>query len=70
MHDIMTPNVRRVAYIIYAVVGMVLGATQVGFSAAEMGQPVALTVALAVFAFIGTGFGLVAQGNITEDYDG
>lgn len=56
-------KVRGVIYSIYAVVGLALGATQVGFSAANESQPVALTVALAVFAFLGTGIGYTAASN-------
>ena len=64
--------VRSVLYIVFAVVGVVLGATQVGFAAADAGQPVALTVALAVYAFVGTAFGFTASANTpantTVDY--
>ena len=55
------PALRRTLYTVYAVAGLILGATQVGFSAAEAGQPVALTVALAVYGFLGTAFGFAAR---------
>lgn len=61
--EIIPANWRKPLYRVYAILGLALGATQVGFAAANAGQPVALTVALAVFAFIGTGFGFVAQRN-------
>lgn len=54
---------RRTIYSAYAVLGLALGATQVGFSAADAGQPVWLTVALAVFAFVGTALGFTAAQN-------
>jgi len=57
------PQLRRTLYTAYAIVGLVLGATQVGFSAAEVGQPIALTVALAVYGFLGTAFGFTARAN-------
>lgn len=57
------PRLRGVIYTIYALVGLGLGATQVGYSAAGAGQPVWLTVAMAVFAFIGTGIGYAAATN-------
>jgi len=63
LHDILTPEVRKPIYAVYAFLGLVLGATQVAFSAADAGQPVALTVALAVYAFIGTGLGFTAASN-------
>lgn len=59
------PKARATIYYVYAVLGVGLGATQVGFSAASQGQPTWLTVALAVFAFVGTGFGLTAATNTT-----
>ena len=60
------PKVRAVAYLIYGVVGVAMTATQAGFAAASTGQPVALTVAWAVYGVLGTGFGLVAANNTGE----
>jgi len=42
-----------------------LGAIQIGFAAANAGQPVWLTVSLAVYAFIGGYMGIQAATNIT-----
>lgn len=53
-------KVRARIYSIYAVLGIVIGATQVGYAAAEAGQPVWLTVTLAVFAFVGGAIGYTA----------
>lgn len=61
--DVMPAHVRRVLYVTFAVVGLALGATQVGYGAAEAGQPTWLTVALAVYAFVGTGLGFTASAN-------
>lgn len=61
--DILTPEVRKPIYAIYAILGVLLGATQVAYAAAEAGQPVWLTVALAVFAFVGTALGFTAAAN-------
>lgn len=55
------PHVRKVVYTVFWCVGLALGAVQVGFSAADAGQPVWLTVALAVFAFVGAGIGYTAS---------
>lgn len=57
------PKLRGVIYAVYALLGLGIGATQVGYSAANLPQPVWLTVALAVFAFLGTGIGYTAASN-------
>jgi len=70
MRDIVTGKTRRIIYVAYAIIGLVIGATQVGYSAAEAGQPEWLTIALAVFGFLGTAFGFTASSNTdTEEYD-
>ena len=69
LRDIVTGRTRKVTYTAYALIGLILGAVQVGFSAAELGQPVWLTVALAVFAFVGTALGFTAAGNVNDDPD-
>ena len=61
--DIIPAAHRRIAYAVYAVIGVILGAVQVGYGAAEAGQPTWLTVALAVFAFVGGAVGLTAVQN-------
>lgn len=55
--------VRKRVYQVFAAAGLVLGATQVGFAAADQGQPVALIVALAVYGFLGAAGFAVAQAN-------
>ena len=54
---------RRPIYQVFAAVGLLIGATQVGFASASAGQPVWLTVALAVYAFLGSAGFVVAQAN-------
>ena len=61
MNPLIPPAYRLRAYQVFALVGVVLGAVQVGFAAADTGQPVALTVALAVYAFVGGALGLTAE---------
>ncbi len=58
------PDARRRVYIAFWLVGLGLGGTQVGYAAAESGQPTWLTVALAVYAFLGAGVGYTAQANV------
>ena len=60
------PKARAYAYIVSTIVGLALGATQVGYSAADAGQPTWLTVALAVYAFLAGSLGLVAKSNTNE----
>lgn len=62
--DFLTPGIRQRIYFGYALIGLVLSATQVGFSAAAQGQPTWLTVVLAIFAFIGTALGATAASNV------
>lgn len=66
------PKVRAVVYYVYALVALGLGGTQVGYAAAEAGQPTWLTVALAVLAFLGAGLGVTAASNtvVTKGLDG
>ena len=56
-------NVRAIIYWAYAAIGVTLGSVQVGFAAADAGQPVWLVVALSVFAYLGAAFGLTAATN-------
>ena len=57
------PDVRAWIYWFYAALGVLIGSTQVAYAAAELGQPVWLTVTLAVYAYLGAGFGLTAASN-------
>ena len=57
------PKARAVCYLIFSCLGLGLGATQVGYAAANQGQPTWLTVALAVYAFLGVGLGFTAASN-------
>lgn len=63
LNEIISAEARRVLYAVYAFLGLGLGAVQVAFAAADSGQPVWLTAALAVYAFLGTGLGFTAAAN-------
>jgi hypothetical protein len=63
--DILPDEWRKRIYVAWALIGLAIGAVQVGFSTAGAEQPVALTVAEAVFAFLAAGLGLTAASNIT-----
>jgi hypothetical protein len=59
------PKARRIAYQVFWVVSLLVGAVQVGFAAAQVEQPRALLVVLSVLPFIGAGIGYTAQANVS-----
>lgn len=63
LREILPAATRSKIYIGYALLGLTIGAIQVGYSAAGAGQPVWLAVSIAVFAFVGTAFGFTASAN-------
>ena len=63
LNDIIPAAWRKPIYAAYALAGAVIGAVQVGYLSAEAGQPVWLTVTLAVYGFIGTAIGFTASAN-------
>lgn len=67
LKDILTPKIRKIVYLVYAMCGTLTGAIQVGFVAAAATQPVALTVVLAVYAYLGIGLGFTAAANVPPE---
>lgn len=70
MNDFLTSipaGARKVVYAVFSLLGLVLGAVQVGFATATDGQPVWLTTALAVYAFLGGALGFTARANVGDD---
>ena len=63
LNDIIPASWRKPIYAAYALAGAIIGAIQVGYLSAEAGQPLWLTVALAVYGFIGTAIGFTASAN-------
>lgn len=61
--DIVSPELRKKLYAIFGVIGLALGAVQVGFASAGVDQPTWVQVALSVLAFVGAGFGFTAAAN-------
>lgn len=61
------PKVRSALYFVSFLIGVGLGATQVGYQAAEAGFPVWLKVALSVYAFIAGTLGLTAASNTPDE---
>lgn len=58
------PTARRIAYQVFWVVSLVVGATQVGFASAGADTPTWLTVTLSVLPFVGAAIGYTAQANV------
>lgn len=57
------PAKRKPVYRVFALIGLVLGAVQVGFASADAGQPIWLTVAFGVYGFLAAAGFTVAQAN-------
>lgn len=64
--DILPASIRRRMYLIYGLMGISIGAAQAGISAAQIDQPKALTVVLAVYAYLGIALGLTAAANTDQ----
>ncbi|WP_237211827.1 hypothetical protein [Rothia nasimurium] len=58
--ELITARARRWVYALYALGSVVLGAIQVGYSAGGFAHPVWLTIATAVWVFLGGSQGLLA----------
>lgn len=67
MKDYIPAAYRRRVYAGFAFVGLCLGGTQVGYAAAEQGQPTWLTVALAVYSFAAGAVGYAAASNTPSE---
>lgn len=63
--DIIPAKNRKRFYAYFGLLGVALAATQVAYVAAATGQPLWLTVALAVYGFLGGAFGATATQNVT-----
>lgn len=62
--DVLSAEHRKVVYAVYALVGLVVGAFQVGYGAVDAAVPAWLKVTLAVYAFVGTAIGATAASNV------
>lgn len=58
--ELITARARRWVYALYALGSVILGAIQVGYSAGGYSHPVWLTIATAVWVFLGGSQGLLA----------
>lgn len=62
---LVSPTTRRRVYAVYALGSVILGAIQVGYSAGNLAHPLWLTIATAVWVFLGGSQGLLALLNTT-----
>ena len=58
---------RKPIYGAFAVAGVIIGAIQVGFAAAEAGNPLWLNITLAVFPFVAGAVGFTASANTNPE---
>jgi hypothetical protein len=64
LKDLLPERVRRVLYVVYAFVGLGIGATFAGYAAVPDAQvPTVLVVVLAVYSFLGAPLGFTAAAN-------
>lgn len=66
--EFISPKARQVLYITFTVIGLALGATAVGYNAADLTNPVWLNVAQEIYMFLGVGFGVVASSNVNPNF--
>lgn len=66
LHDILSPRIRQAVYVAYALLGVVIGATQVGYLtvAGSDALPQWLKVVLAVYAFLSAPVLAIAASNV------
>ena len=61
--ELMSGTARKRAYVAFAIISGLIGASLAGFAAIAVIAPPALIFASAFFNFLGTAFGFVAAGN-------
>ena len=66
LNELLPDGARKTLYLIYALLGVALGSVSQGYAAAEVIQPTWLNIAVSVFVYIGTAFGIVAAGNVVS----
>lgn len=60
INSVLSPKTRKTLYSTFAVLMVVAGAFQTGYSAASTEQPIWLVVAIQVLAYVGGAFGFTA----------
>jgi hypothetical protein len=64
LYDLIPGNQRRRVYAVFALVGLIAGAVQVGFLAADPNLPLWLNISIVVYNFLAAPFGALAASNI------
>lgn len=62
--------IRKGIYVGYFVVGVLIGAVQVAYTAVNAIQPDWLTISLQVYAYVGIALGLTAASNVQSTESG
>ena len=63
--DVLTPEIRKAVYFVYASAGLIVGGIQVAYGSVNEITPDWLKITLAVYAFIGTAIGATAASNVS-----
>ena len=63
MNGIMNPAQRKTAYVIYGILGVIVGATQIVLTTYDMSDVRWFAAVLGVYGVLGTAFGFVAANN-------
>lgn len=64
VHEILPERGRMAVYLAFAGLGVLIGCLGAGFDAAEVEDPVWLTVSHEVYLYAGGAFGVLAAGNV------
>lgn len=64
LSELIPDKIRKRLYLVYTLLGATLGSIAQGFAAGDVTQPSWLTIAIQVFVYAGTAFGIVAAGNV------
>lgn len=64
LYDLIPAKSRRTTYAIFALVGLIMGAVQVGFFAVDPDLPTWLNVTIIVYNFLALPFGALAASNV------
>ncbi|WP_134324723.1 hypothetical protein [Cumulibacter soli] len=65
--NVIPASQRKVVYAVFAVIGVLLGAVQVAYGAADTDQPTWLIVTWAVYGFLSGAVGATAGSNTPAD---
>jgi hypothetical protein len=70
MTNFPSPKIRQAAYLVCTTVPLISGALQIAYSSGGWGQPVWLTIGVAVLAFLSGALGSTAASNVKPDAPG